>query len=635
MTSYAPTPPLRKAVALGVALATAVTPLFVNAQSAYEFKQLKQGLVVSAKTDASTPAPTPSPEPQPTPEAPTTPTPPPAPAPSAVLQLSTNEIKFDNIATNTSETRQVVVSNVGTAQLTFTTAPSVSGATEFAAGLTTCGSSLSAGADCLADATFSPTVEGSFSGVLKFTSTLANSPHEVTLVGTAFNPVSLAASVLPRGTVGQAYTYDFKQLLNVSNESSPDKSQATWNGSGTLPLGLSFNTSTGVLTGTPTTANAGTSYTITGTYKNNKGQQVYTIKVGDVALEVVQIEAGTSHVCAVTVAGAAKCWGSGTYYALGTGSTAHSSVPVQVPGLTSGVTAISAASTHSCAVHNGAAKCWGTNSSGQLGNSSTSLATNPAQVTGLTSGVSSVVTGSTHSCAIHNGAAKCWGTNNLGQLGNSSNTNTTAPVQVTGLTSAVVALTAGYTYTCALTSDGAARCWGYNYNGQLGNSSNTNTTAPVQVTGLTSGVSAISAGERTTCAVHNGAAKCWGYSGTSGMLGYGSATNTNAPVQVSGLTTGVAAISVGQYHACAVHNGAAKCWGTNTSGELGNSSTTSSSVPVQVTGLTSSVSSITTGSALTCAIAMDVTAKCWGSNGYGQLGDGTTSQRTAPVNVKP
>lgn len=166
----------------------------------------------------------------------------------------------------------------------FTASPAVTGAAAFVAGTTSCGATLAAGANCVADINFSPTAVGSFSGTLTFTSALASSPHEVTLVGAAFNPVSLASANVPTAMVGKAYSYDFKQLLAVSNETSPDKSLASWSGSGILPAGLSFSASTGVLSGTPTSFAGPSTYTVTTTYRGNSGTQAYTLRVGDPAI---------------------------------------------------------------------------------------------------------------------------------------------------------------------------------------------------------------------------------------------------------------------------------------------------------------------------------------------------------------
>src|SRR3989344_3799953 len=85
--------------------------------------------------------------------------------------------------------------------------------------------------------------------------------------------------------------------------------------------------------------------------------------------------------------------------------------------------------------------------------------------------------------------------------------------------------------------------------------------------------------------------------------------------------------------ACAVTtSGAAKCWGRNGSGQLGNGTTTNSGVPVQVVGLNSGVTSLTTGGAHSCAVVLGA-AKCWGYNGNGQLGDGTAGNASVPVQV--
>jgi hypothetical protein len=159
-------------------------------------------------------------------------------------------------------------------------------------------------------------------------------------------------------------------------------------------------------------------------------------------------------------------------------------------------------------------------------------------------------------------------------------------VVVTGLSSGVASISAGFDNACAVTTSGAAYCWGDNSNGQLGNGSTTNSLVPVAVTGLSSGVASISAGNGLTCAVTtSGAAYCWGWNG-EGDLGIGSTTGSLVPVAVTGLSSGVASISAGFLHTCAVTtSGAIYCWGHNSNGELGNGSTTKSMVPVLSTDL--------------------------------------------------
>jgi alpha-tubulin suppressor-like RCC1 family protein len=365
------------------------------------------------------------------------------------------------------------------------------------------------------------------------------------------------------------------------------------------------------------------------------------------------ISAGSAYACAVKSGGDVKCWGDNLKGELGNGTTTASKVPVQVSGLTSGVTAIGAGFFHTCALTTGGAvKCWGDNSYGQLGNGTFTSSAVAVQVSGLTSGVTAISVGEDHTCAItSSGAAKCWGDNSDGALGNGTYTTSALPVQVSGLTTGVTAISAGSGYnasfptsnfTCAIAA-GAAKCWGRGENGELGHGTATfSSTMPVQVTGLTSSVKAISAGGAHACAiVSTGAAKCWG-SNSDGELGNGTNTDSAVPVQVSRLTSGVRAITAdespfgsqpGTNHSCAITStGGATCWGTNLDGELGNGTSTDSRVPVSVSGLTS-VTSISAGSQATCAVAAGGTAICWGWNGSGNLGNGTTSRSNVPVSV--
>ena len=125
-----------------------------------------------------------------------------------------------------------------------------------------------------------------------------------------------------------------------------------------------------------------------------------------------------------------------------------------------------------------------------------------------------------------------------------------------------------------------------------------------------------------SCVLISGRAKCWG-------------ADTNwSPVDVPGLGPGVTATAAGGGHACAVTSaGGVKCWGTNEFGQLGDGTTADRSTPGDVSGLTSGVTAIAAGTFHTCAVMRAGGLKCWGLNAQGMLGDGTEEIRLRPVNV--
>jgi alpha-tubulin suppressor-like RCC1 family protein len=346
-----------------------------------------------------------------------------------------------------------------------------------------------------------------------------------------------------------------------------------------------------------------------------------------------EIAAGQTHTCAITNAGGVKCWGANNYGQLGDGTTKNRLIAGDVSGLTSGVLALAAGRFHTCALTTaGGLKCWGRNTEGELGDGTITNRFTPVDVSGLATGVTQITAGSFHSCARIGGAAKCWGQNVYGQLGNGTRVNSSTPVDVNGLAAGVQTIAAGAGHTCALKGI-RTKCWGFNGDGELGDGTTVNKLAPVNAKGK---MTAVAGGDRHTCAVADtGRAKCWGWN-AYGQLGDGSITSRLTPVRVIALRPAQNnddVLTGGGGHTCALTDtGAVRCWGQNIYGQLGDGTTASRSTP-RATKAGPAVA-IAAGVAHTCALKSTGKVRCWGRNLNGQLGDGTTANRATPVNVK-
>lgn len=367
------------------------------------------------------------------------------------------------------------------------------------------------------------------------------------------------------------------------------------------------------------------------------------VDVVGLGADVVSIAAGGSHTCAVMFGGGVKCWGFNATGALGDGTTTDSLVPVTVSGLSTGipVASLSLGSVHSCATFfdgfpfYGMPKCWGGNAFGAVGDGTTLNRLVPSDVTGLTSAVANIAAGDGFTCAVlDDGKRKCWGSNDSSQLGDGTAMDRFTPIEVAGWATPYRQIEAGEVHSCALTAAGEVRCWGGNSYGQLGDGTSVDAQSPVSVAGLGGDIIAISSYYRHTCALNSaGGVKCWG-SNDRGQLGDGTTTDRSTPVDVMGLPSDVVAISVGGFHSCAITmQGGARCWGGNESGAIGDGTTTNRSVAVAVTGLSSGVAAISSGAFHTCALLNDASLRCWGGNSTGAVGDGTTTDRTVPALV--
>lgn len=375
----------------------------------------------------------------------------------------------------------------------------------------------------------------------------------------------------------------------------------------------------------------------------NTAPQLTPTQVSGLTANVTDITGGGLFACAV-VSGGAKCWGRNDFGQLGNNSTTNSSTPVDVFGLTANVVSISAGQYSACAVlTDGTIQCWGKNNFGQLGNNSTTNSSIPVEVWGIDSGASSVAVSYSHACAIVAGNGFCWGNNGYGQLGTGNNNPSLTPISVSGLSNAAsIEVTGddnhGYSTSCSLQTNGTIYCWGVNLSRLYGTTSVGTSNTKVLNPNFASGVSSISLSTSIMCAVVSGVMKCWGADHYANFARPGHRYNLK-PFD-AGLPLTVSQISIGGYRSsCAVINGAAKCWGNNNYGQLGNGTTTESATPVTVSGLTSGIVKVAMsgqpidGHSHACALSSGGALYCWGSNIYGQLGDGTTTWRSSPYTV--
>lgn len=366
-----------------------------------------------------------------------------------------------------------------------------------------------------------------------------------------------------------------------------------------------------------------------------------------------QISVGNWHACAVKKDGSAWCWGTNYDGALGIGSSLNEEVslrPVRVSGMNNGVHQIAAGHWCTCAVKtNDTLWCWGNNVVGQLGIGTTGPPENaPVQVIELdipNETIQGVDIHKYHGCAISvGGTLWCWGSGDNGRLGVDTLVNHSAPVEVTAL-SGVVQVSVGDSHTCAIKTDDAVWCWGDNSDGKLGLGmddgpeiclSNPCSKKPVQVDwNYEEEKTSISAGFFHTCMASNSGVWCWG-SNSYSQLGDTTLINSSSPVRVHGLQ-GASALGLGIIHSCALaQEGSVWCWGSGDSGQIGEGGPINDDLvqttPLQVAGLPDAVD-LDAHYAASCAIDSEGQAWCWGYNGQGVLGDGTTENRNYPVQV--
>ncbi|MDB2623701.1 putative Ig domain-containing protein, partial [Candidatus Poseidoniales archaeon] len=476
-----------------------------------------------------------------------------------------------------------------------------------------------------------------------------------TTVNITIGDVGVTAITYPSENI----TLTVYHTMTTATPSTTGGTATTWGISPSLPSGMSFDSATGAISGTPenlqTTA---ATYTV---WANNSGgdfsdQINITINdyppvplnyfgdditldynqtmtpIGDFELRPDLMAAGEDHSCAIKDDGTVRCWGEGANGRLGYGGSTDKNSPTATSSLGTGRTAIdiTAGGDHTCAVlDDGSVMCWGANTWGQLGDGTTTSRTSPTQTLSLGRPAVAVEAGMFFTCALlDNGSVSCWGKNNQGQLGRGyTNASSDLSQRTPGLTlpmpggRPVISMDISHYMVCGVVDNGSIACWSQ-YGGGHTPSLKTffNDANPAKD---------VATGRYSACGLmENGNVTCWG----TGFLGTGGSGQTANPGVIwPNLGSGRTAIHVelGRKHNCALlDNNAVKCWGDDAYGQMANGASTSNkNTPTSVSFASGVVvQDIIAGQWHTCIAAQTNEMYCWGDGVYGKLGDGASSQ---------
>ncbi len=269
-----------------------------------------------------------------------------------------------------------------------------------------------------------------------------------------------------------------------------------------------------------------------------------------------------------------------------------------------------------------------------------------------------------HVCAVFEGGSlKCWGKNDFGQLGQGdSRSRGTTPEDMgvnlkpidLGKNKKARAVSVGLAHTCVLLTDGKVKCFGNNSGAQLGLgdqrsrgalASDMGDKLPSVFLGAGTRVSQLQSASTHNCVLFSGLVKCFGNPGQTGKLGYTENIVGDRPGEMGGNLEQVSlslfglkskTISARAHHSCALlSDGSIKCWGFNGQGQLGLGDMLSRGVhkvqmaenlPTVKLGKLKAID-VATGLSHSCAILENQNLKCWGSNDFGQLGQGDRKWR--------
>lgn len=533
-----------------------------------------------------------------------------------LVTISPTSLNFANQTQGTtSNVKTVTVTNNGSATLNISSI-TISG--DFVK-TSTCGATLTVGANCELSVTFAPTATGVRLGTVIIASDDPVSPHTVPLVGT--------------GTAKTLLSPNSLSFLSQTKSTTSAAQSVTLTNIGTTPLNINGITISGDFVETNT---CGTTVTVGATCEisvsftpTSSGARMGTLSVASNAtgsphsiilsgigtVPGAAIAAGVYHTFALKADTSLLAWGKNDWGQLGDGTKTNRGTPVLIG---TGYSAVAGGLAHTVALKtDGSLWAWGANGGGMLGDGTNTDRLTPVLIG---TGYSAVAAGTLHTVALKtDGSLWAWGDNGYGQLGDGTQTDRMTPVLIGAGYKAVAA---GQGNTVALKTDGSLWAWGSNAFGLLGNAFlGSIVTTPVLIG---TGYSTVSMSNAHAAALKaDGSLWAWGPN-YSGGLGDGTTTQRNAPVFIG---TGYSAVAAGGNHTAALKSdGSLWAWGAI----AGDGTTSPRSSPVQI-GI--GYNAVAAGWLISLAMKADSSVWAWGSNYEGQIGDGTLAERVAPVAV--
>ena len=317
---------------------------------------------------------------------------------------------------------------------------------------------------------------------------------------------------------------------------------------------------------------------------------------------------------------------------LGDGTTTNRSSLVMVVGGGTNWKQVACGS-HTAAIKtDGTLWTWGAGFAGSLGNDTTTNGSSPGTTAGGGTNWRQVACGSSNTAAIKtDGTLWVCGYNQFGKLGDGTTTSRLSLVTTAGGGTNWKQVSCGRSHTAAIKTDGTLWTWGRDHYGQLGIGVQTSRSSPGTTVGGGTNWRQVSAGGRHTAAVKtDGTLWTWG-TNLEGQLGE-VAGNRSSPATTAGGGTTWKQVACGYNHTAAVKtDGTLWTWGQGQFGRIGDGTVTNRSSPVTTAGGGTNWKQVTGGTLHTAAIKTDGTLWTWGHNQYGNLGDGTVTNRSSPV----